>query len=168
MRKKNERLLAQWERRAPTRQGYMEAAGQLRAHRQQAGHKALWPRTIRMLTATVDDGWGYGLEVIHALAEAIGVRVAPLGVLQAPEAIVAACRRKRPDLLGLTVLQFDSDDAVRHIVDRLPAATTLVAGGAAYQYDPDFAARTRTPFVARHGAAFLRFLLHYQPLDLER
>ncbi len=168
MRKKIERLLAQWEGRTPTRQAYLETAGQLTACRQQTGHKALWPRPIRMLTATVDDGWGHGLEIIQALAEAVGVRVAPLGLLQAPEAIVAACQRKRPDLLGLTILQFDSDDAVRHIVAHLPAATTLVAGGAAYQYDPDFAARTRTPFVARHGAAFLRFLLQFHPLDLKR
>ena len=167
MRIKIETLLAQWKRRAPTRQGYLEAAGQLAACRQQSGHTDLWPRPIRMLTATVDDGWGHGLEVIQTLAEAVGVQVAPLGVLQAPEAIVAACRRRGPDLLGLTILQFDSDDAVRHIVAHLPATTTLVAGGAAYQYDPDFAARTRTPYVARHGAAFLRFLLHYQPLDLK-
>lgn len=168
MRIKIERLLAQWEGRDPTRQDYLEAAGRLTGCRPHSGHNALWPRPIRMLTATVDDGWGHGLEIIQALAAAVGVRVAALGVLQAPETIVAACRQQCPDLLGLTVLQFDSDDAVRHIVARLPAATTLVAGGAAYRYDSDFAARTRTPFVARDGAAFLRFLLHYQPLDLER
>ncbi len=156
-----ETLLADWNRHPPTRQGYLEAADQLAARRCRG--PALWARAPRMLTATVDDGWGHGLETIQALARAVGVRVDTLGVLQKPEAIVSACRRDPPDLLGLTVLQFDSDDAVRHIVDRLPPQTTLVAGGAAYRYDADFAQRTRTPFVARNGAAFLQFLLNYRP-----
>ena len=156
-----EMLLVDWDRQPPTRQGYLKAADQLAARRRRG--PALWVRAPRMLTATIDDGWGHGLEVIQALARAAGVSVDTLGVMQKPEVIVEACRRKRPDLLGLTVLQFDSDDAVRQIVKRLPAQTTLVAGGAAYRYDPDFARRTGTPVVARSGAAFLAFLLHYQP-----
>ena len=116
-----------------------------------------------MLTATLDDGWGHGLQVIEALADAVGVAVRPLGLLQTPAAIAAACREQTPDLLGLTVLHFDSEDALIEITHTLPAATTLVAGGAAYRYDPDFAARTGTPVVARDGAAFLRFLLSYDP-----
>ena len=158
-----ESLLADWHRHPPTRQGYLDAADRLAARRRRGS--ALWARAPRMLTATIDDGWGHGLAVIQALARAAGVRVAPLGILQKPETIVRACRRDRPDLLGLTVLQFDSDDAVRHIVAHLPPPTTLVAGGAAYRYDPDFGKRTRTPFVARNGAAFLQFLLNYRPSD---
>ncbi|MDJ0722041.1 MAG: cobalamin-dependent protein [Desulfobacterales bacterium] len=154
-----EALLADWHGQSPTRQGYLDAADQLAA--QGRREPALWPRPPRMLTATIDDGWGEGLTVIQALACGAGVLVENLGVLQPPETIVRACRRERPDLLGLTVLQFDSDDAVRHIVARLPPQTTLVAGGAAYRYDPDFAKRTRTPVVARNGAAFLQFLLNY-------
>ena len=165
MRTTIEALLVQWHRHPPTRQGYLEAADRLGACRRQPGGRSLWSRPPRMLTATLDDGWGHGLEIIQALAEAAGVRVEPLGVLQKPDAVVAACWREIPDLLGLTVLQFDSDDAVRHIRDHLPPATTLVAGGAAYHYDADFAKRTRTPFVAPSGAAFLRFLLNYDPSD---
>lgn len=165
MHTKIEALLTKWERQAPTREGYLAAAEQLAACGRPPGCRPLWSRSPRMLTATLDDGWGHGLEVIRALAEAAGIHVKTLGVLQKPEAVVAACRREIPDLLGLTVLQFDSDDAVRHIVDHLPPTTTLVAGGAAYQYDSDFAERTRTPFVARNGGAFLRFLLNYYPSD---
>jgi hypothetical protein len=156
-----EALLNNWRRKPPTREGYLESAGALAAGRQ-SGLKPLWPRSPRMLTATLDDGWGHGLDIIHALAEAVGVRVEPLGVLQPPETVVAACRQQRPDLLGLTVLQFDADDAVRHILEQLPPNTTLIAGGAAYQFDPDFAGRTQTPYVARNGAAFLQFLLNYR------
>ncbi len=163
MRTRIEALLAKWERQAPTREGYLDAAEALADCRRQPGCRPLWPGPPLMLTATLDDGWGHGLEVIQALAKAAGIRVETLGLLQQPQAIVAACRREMPDLLGLTVLQFDSDDAVCHIVDHLPPTTILVAGGAAYQYDAEFAERTRTPFVARNGAAFLRFLLNYYP-----
>ena len=166
MRDQIEALLTQWKQRKPTREDYLGAAAQLAACAREPGCSALWPRPPVMLTATLDDGWGHGLEIIQALAAAAGIRVEPLGVLQAPEAVAAACRRKRPELLGLTVLQFDSDDAVRYIAAHLPAVTTLVAGGAAYRYDPDFAERTGTPFVAHSGAAFLRFLLNYQPSDM--
>ncbi|MBL0715761.1 MAG: cobalamin-dependent protein [Desulfosarcina sp.] len=159
MRTRIEAILAEWDRHSPTREAYLETARALAALRRPAG---LWSQPPRMVTATIDDGWGHGLEIIHALAEAVGVRVEPLGILQTPAAVVAVCRRRCPDLLGLTVLQFDSDDAVRHIVEHLPPATTLIAGGAAYRYDPDFAERTQTPVVARDGAAFLRFLLHYR------
>ena len=161
MRARIEVLLNQWRDNPPTREGYLEAAAALAAGGQ-PDPEPLWPRSLRMVTATLDDGWGYGLEIIQALAAGVGVRVKSLGVLQTPEAIVAACRRHRPDLLGLTVLQFDSDDAVRRILRHLPPTTTLIAGGAAYQFDPDFAERTQTPFVARHGAAFLQFLLNYR------
>ncbi len=161
MRARIEALLNDWRRRPPSRERYLESAANLTAGRR-SSLKPLWPRSPRMLTATLDDGWGHGLEIIHALAEAVGVSVEPLGVLQPPEAVVAACRQHRPDLLGLTVLQFDSDDAVRHILGQLPPDTTLIAGGAAYQFDPDFAKRTQTPFVARNGAAFLQFLQNYR------
>ena len=161
MRARIEALLNHWRDNPPTREGYLEAAAKLTAGRR-SGLKPLWPRSPHMVTATLDDGWGHGLDIIHALAEAVGVRVEPLGLLLTPYAVVAACRQHRPDLLGLTVLQFDSDDAVRHILGQLPCDTTLIAGGAAYQFDPDFAQRTQTPFVARNGAAFLQFLLNYR------
>ena len=164
MRTRIEALLNYWRDNPPTREGYLKAAAALAAGDQPAP-EPLWPRSPCMVTATLDDGWGHGLEIIQALAAAVGVRVAPLGVLQTPEAVVAACRRHRADLLGLTVLQFDSDDAVRHILGHLPPPTTLIAGGAAYQFDPDFAERTQTPFVARNGAAFLRFLLSHRLPD---
>ncbi len=162
MRTRIEALLNNWHRKPPTREGYLEAAVVLTAARRRSGQQTLWQRAPLMLTATLDDGWGHGLDIIHALAEAVGVRVEPLGVLQTPETVVAACRQHRPDLLGLTVLQFDSDDAVRHILAHLPPPTTLIAGGAAYQFDPDFAGRSQTPFVARNGAAFLQFLANYR------
>ncbi len=158
-------LLQQWFRRGkPSREDYLEGARKLEALRRQSAWGGLWPQPPLMITATLDDGWGHGLEIIEALAASVGVAVHSLGVLQSPETIVQACRERQPDLLGLTVLQFDSDDALIHITGSLPSATTLIAGGAAYRYDPEFAERTGTHAVARDGIAFLRFLLGYQPI----
>jgi len=142
----------------------MKGARKLEVLRRQSEWGGLWPQSPLMITATLDDGWGHGLDIIETLAASVGVTVHSLGVLQSPEAIVQACRDRQPALLGLTVLQFDSDEALILITDALPPATTLIAGGAAYLYDPEFAERTGTHAVARDGIEFLRFLLGYQPL----
>jgi hypothetical protein len=92
--------------------------------------------------------------------------VHPLGVLQRPDVILTACRERQADLLGLTVLQFDSDEDLIEIARGLPPETTLIAGGAAFIHDPDFAERTGTLYVARDGAAFLEFLLRFYPTKL--
>ena len=86
------------------------------------------------------------------------MKIHSLGLLQSPESIVNACLELSPRLLGLTVLQLDSDDWVADIVRRLPSSTLLVAGGPAFQYDEDFARRTGTHVVVKNGAAFLQFL----------
>lgn len=162
-------MLQDWARRGkPTRETYLRGARNLEALRRQSQWGGLWPRPPMMVTATLDDGWGHGLEIIETLAAAVGVAVHPLGVLQSPAAIVKACRERKPDLLGMTVLQFDSDEGVKQITASLPPMTTMIAGGAAYRYDPAFANRTGTHFVARDGRAFLHFLLHFQPDESRR
>jgi methylmalonyl-CoA mutase cobalamin-binding subunit len=148
-----------WESISPTRESYLNAAGELTAWRSERGHPGLWEPPPLMVTATIDDGWGHGLEVIEILAQAAGVIIHPLGLLRSPESIVNACRELNPRLLGLTVLQLDSDDWVADIVRGLPPSTLLVAGGPAFQYDEDFARRTGTHVVVKNGAAFLQFLV---------
>jgi methylmalonyl-CoA mutase cobalamin-binding subunit len=158
-------ILQRWAQSGrPTRETYLEGARELEARRRRFEWGGLWPQSPQMVTATVDDGWGRGLEVIEALAAALGVAVHPLGVLQSPATIVSACRHLEPDLLGLTVLQFDSDTSVQQIAAALPPVTTMIAGGAAYRYDPEFAERTGTHAVACDGVAFVKFLLNFQPL----
>jgi methylmalonyl-CoA mutase cobalamin-binding subunit len=160
------RMIRDWSRqRKPTREDYLKGAQTLETARLASGTGGLWPTPPLMLTATLDDGWGHGLDVIEALAQAVGVRVRRLGLLQTPADVAAACRKRQPNLLGLTVLQFDTDDALKRITADLPPSTTLVAGGAAYRYDPDFAGRTGTHAVAQDGMGFLKFLLDYQPMD---
>lgn len=151
--------LQAWECTSATRESYLNAAGELTAWRSGRNHSGLWVAAPLMVTATIDDGWGHGLEVIEKLAEAAGMRVHPLGLLRSPESIVNDCRKLIPDFLGLTVLQLDSDDWVAEIVRGLPDSTRLVAGGPAFQYDADFARRTGTHVVVKNGAGFLRFLM---------
>ena len=142
-----------------TRESYLNAAQELTAWKLRHNCIGLWHIPPLMVTATIDDGWGHGLEIIEKLAAVAGITVHPLGLLQPPEKIISTCRQLNPALLGLTVLQFDSDDSVAEIVRGLPSATRLLAGGAAYQYDPDFAARTGTHVVIKNGASFLEYLL---------
>jgi methylmalonyl-CoA mutase cobalamin-binding subunit len=148
-----------WESISPTRESYLNAARELTAWRFERSHPGLWALPPLMVTATIDDGLGHGLEVIEKLAEATGVKIHSLGLLQSPESIVKACLELSPRLLGLTVLQLDSDDWVADIARRLPPSTLLVAGGPAFQYDEDFARRTGTHMVVKNGAAFMQFLI---------
>ena len=160
-RQKIQECLQGWESTSPTRESYLNAARELTTWRSDRNHPGLWALPPLMLTATIDDGLGHGLEVIEKLAEATGVKIHSLGLLQPPESIVKACLELNPRLLGLTVLQLDSDDWVADIVRRLPSSTLLVAGGPAFQYDKDFARRTGTHVEVKNGTAFLRFLMKW-------
>lgn len=142
-----------------SRNAYLAAADTIRERRLQQEIPGLWEHPPLMLTATIDDGWGHGLEVIHRFAEAVGLACNPLGLLLNPERIIEECRSHRPDLLGLTVLQFDSEDALKLIRKNIPKRTRIVAGGPLFRADPDFAPRTGIDAAVRDAAGFLEFVL---------
>ncbi|MCB2148667.1 MAG: cobalamin-dependent protein [Deltaproteobacteria bacterium] len=153
-------LASQWmETGLPSRQGLDEAAGNLEELRSRLHVNGLWEDPPSMVTATLDDGLGQGLAVIEKFAGAAGIRLISLGLMQPPEAIIDACRRHQPDLLGLTILQFDTEDDLIRIANHLPRKTRIVAGGPVFAGDPDFAGRTGTHFAAKNVAYFLRYLL---------
>ena len=157
-------LLQQWETEGlPGRRSLNEAALELLTWRTSRSLGGLWSAAPLMITATLDDGFGFGLEVIQRFGEAVGLEVRALGLCQPPEVIVAACREHRPALLGLTVLQFDSEEALVEVAQGLPPETRLMVGGAIFGADPDLARRTGVHFVARNAAAFLRYLLRFEP-----
>ena len=112
-----------------------------------------------MITATLDDGLGQGLEVIRMFSETAGLEIIDLGLLVAPEKIIAACNKNNPDLLGLTILQFDSEEDILMISKNLPSKTKIIAGGPVFTADRGFARRTGIHFVAKNAADFIRFLL---------
>jgi methanogenic corrinoid protein MtbC1 len=115
-----------------------------------------------MITATIDDGLGHGLEVIRMFSEAAGLEIIDLGVLVTPEKIIAECKKNQPDLLGLTVLQFDSEENILKISKNLPSKTKIIAGGPVFKADQRFARRTGIHFAAKNVAYFIRFLLRFE------
>lgn len=143
----------------PSRQGLDEAAGKLERLRQRLKVQGLWEDPPAMVTATLDDGLGQGLAVIEKYAAVIGIRLISLGLMQTPEAIIDACRRHKPNYLGLTVLQFDTEDDLTCISKNLPRRTRIVAGGPVFAGDPELAGRTGTHYAAENVADFLRFML---------
>ncbi|WP_319522525.1 cobalamin-dependent protein [uncultured Desulfosarcina sp.] len=143
----------------PSRQVLEESAARLLHLRQELKIPGLWEHPPCMVTATLDDGLGQGLGIIEKFAAAIGIRLISLGLLQPAAAIVDACRDEKPDFLGMTILQFDTEEELTAIAGQLPKKTRIVAGGPAFTGDPDFADRTGTHYAARNVAAFLRFML---------
>ena len=130
------------------------------------GGSGLWDIPPLMITATLDDGLGHGMEVIRMFSETAGLEIIDLGLLVTPEKIITACEKFKPDLLGLTVLQFDSEEHILMISKNLPPKTKIIAGGPVFMADSEFARRTGVHFTAKNVAYFIRFLLHSEKSNL--
>lgn len=161
-------LLAEWaETGKPTRTGFQTEAEKLIQWRNKDAIPGLWEVPPLLVTATIDDGWGHGLQLIHLWAEAIGLKVQPLGLLVKAEQIIRECNRLAPDFLGITVLQFDSEDDLRLITRNLPSKTRVIAGGPVFSPDPELAQRAGIHFVAGNAAEFVDFMLKFNPTEKE-
>lgn len=119
----------------------------------------LWERPPQLVTATLDDSIGQGLKMIHLFSEVAGVVVTPLGLMQPPEHIVSTCRQLRPDILGMTVLQFDTVDLLDEIADNIPEETQMIVGGPALKMMTTAELRLKNYRVIREVAAYLEYLL---------
>ena len=146
----------------PSRSGLEKAAGELREWKVKKGSSGLWEIPLLMVTATLDDGLGQGMEVIRMFSETAGLEIIDLGLLVTPEKIITACKKFKPDLLGLTVLQFDSEEDILMISKNLPSKTKIIAGGPVFRADHGFARRTGIHFAAKNVAYFIRFLLQFE------
>jgi methylmalonyl-CoA mutase cobalamin-binding subunit len=146
----------------PGYDGLMQAAAEIAALRETPGSQPLWSPPPLLLTATLDDALGQGLTVIHRFADALGLRRRHLGLMVSADTIVAACRTETPALLGMTVLQFDSETDLIRIRREIPKATRMVCGGPLFKADADLAGRCGIDFVAAHVGKFLEYLLDHQ------
>jgi methanogenic corrinoid protein MtbC1 len=126
------------------------------------GGSGLWGNPPLMITATLDDGLGQGLEIIRMFSETAGIEIIDLGLLVTADKIITACKKNNPDLLGLTVLQFDSEKDILMISKNLPSKTKIIAGGPVFTADPGFARRAGIHFTAKNVAYFIRFLLQFE------
>ncbi len=146
----------------PSRNALIDSANEIIKWKQANNIKSLWDKQPLMLTATIDDGWGHGLEVIELYAKAAGLDIKRIGLLQSPENIINSCNKQRPDILGMTVLQFDSEADLMKIRNNIPGKTIIVSGGPLFHADDDFAKRAGIDIVAKNAAEFMNFLLMFK------
>jgi hypothetical protein len=162
LRQKLRRICDQWITGGlPSREVLERAAEDLEQWKGRHRIDGIWPLRPLLATATLDDGIGQGLAIIERYAEVVGLNVERIGLLQRPQIIIDICRQQQPALLGLTVLQLDSDDALAQIGRSLPEHTRLIAGGPVFGFDPEMAVRCNIDFVAADLARFLDFLLRW-------
>ncbi|MDY6790545.1 MAG: cobalamin-dependent protein [Thermodesulfobacteriota bacterium] len=164
--KKLDKLSKKWQSTGlPSRSGLENAASDLHEWKVETGVLGIWDQPPLMLTGTIDDGLGHGLEIINMFAEISGVEIIELGLLLTPEKIISTCNKYQPDLLGLTVLQFDSEEDILKISQNLPSKTKIIAGGPVFTADHEFASRTGIHFAAKNAADFIQYLLSFKKKD---
>ncbi len=113
----------------------------------------------RLMTATIDDSIGQGLRMIHLFSRIAGLETIQLGLMQTPETIISECKRRKPDLLGLTVLQFDTEDLLDDIIADIPNEIQVIAGGPVFKnMSPDML-KDKKYRVLNHVSDYLDYLL---------
>ena len=100
--------------------------------------------------------------MIHQFADAVGLHRHHLGLTVDADTVIAACRAEHPALLGMTVLQFDSEEELIRIRREIPPRTRMVCGGPLFKADPQLAGRCGIDFVAPHVGDFLQYLLDHR------
>lgn len=166
LRVKLAQLSEKWQSKGlPSRSEIEKAAGDLQDWKVKTDCSGLWRIPPQMITATIDDGMGHGLEIIRMFSKAAGLEIIDLGLLVPPEKIISECKKAEPDLLGLTVLQFDSEEIILKISGNLPPKTKIIAGGPVFQSDKGLARRAGIHFTAKNVADFIQFLLQFESYE---
>lgn len=165
LREKLSDLLKQWQASEfPTRYEIESDAKDLLAWKQAHNVSGLWHKPPLMITATLDDALGKGIEIIQLFAEVAGIKVIPLGIMQSPDTIVDECNQHCPSLLGLTILRSYAYKDLEYIGHHIPKKTLLIVGGGPFlQMDPELAVRTKVHLVIKDVASFIGFILNFQP-----
>ena len=135
-------------------------AGEILLDRKKASSiQGLWQSPPLMITATLDDAVGQGLTIIHLFSRLAGLDLRPLGLMQTPEEIIDACRQSLPDILGMTLLQFYSEETLCEIIENLPLQTRVIAGGPIFRSFSQEELDTKGYLVLNGIRHFLDFLL---------
>ena len=153
-------LVEKWQSTGlPSRDALVNSALEVIAEKQGDEHASLWSAPPLFATATLDDAWGHGLDIIELYAKAAGMQVTRIGLLMTVEEIISACRRKLPNFLAMTVLQLDSEEDLIQIGNIISPKIKFIAGGPVFKTQPDMARAAKICFVAKDVAAFLEYLL---------
>ena len=116
-----------------------------------------------MMTTTLDDAIGQGLQIIHLFSRLAGIDVKPLGLMQPPDNIIKACRQSKPDILGLTILQFHSEEILCDLVINLPSRTRVIVGGPIFKAMEPQELKQKEYLVLNDIRHFIDFLLTFEP-----
>ena len=134
----------------------------LLAWKREENISGLWGEKPTMITATLEDGIGQGLKMIHLFSQVAGIDVVSLGLMQTEESIINACIKQAPDFLGMTVLQLDSEERLSHIVDHIPKETQVVVGGPIFNMMDSEDLSKKRYLVLNTVSVYLDFLLDWQ------
>lgn len=111
----------------------------------------------KMVTATLDDAIGQGLKMIHLFSCIMGIDIIPLGLMQSEERIVAECVKHQPDFLGLTILQFDTEDALDTLIREIPMDIKVIVGGPVFRFMDQDDLKHKPYIVLNTVSAFIDF-----------
>ena len=122
----------------------------------------LWRHPPKMITATMDDAIGQGLKMIHLFSRVAGVEIIPLGLMQSKEAIIEACKNQHSDFLGMTILQFDTEEELNAIIQQIPERMEVLVGGPIFKVIPENELLNKKYIPCNSICDYLNFLLHLE------
>ena len=134
----------------------------LLAWKKEENISGIWKKKPKMITATLEDGVGQGLKMIHLFSQVAGIEIVPLGLMQKEEAIINACIKQAPDFLGMTILQFNSEELLTHIIDHISKETKVVVGGPIFKMMDEEDLSKKRYIVLNTVSAYLDFLINWQ------
>jgi methylmalonyl-CoA mutase cobalamin-binding subunit len=121
----------------------------------------LWTKSPVLLTATLDDALGQGLDIIESFSIILGITIKRIGLMREPETIISICQKEEPDYLGMTVLQFDSENELQRISKEIPEKTCFIAGGPLFQRDANFARKCGIHETFKNVGEYIFFVLNH-------
>lgn len=155
-----EQHLATWRIKGlPGRWELLEIGNELSGWCADNNFSGLWDIPPLMVGATLDDAWGMGLELILKFAKVLGMETRLLGLFLSWTEVADQCRQLRPDFLGMTVLQFDTEDDLIALRQHLPEKTRLIVGGPIFRTDTGIQDRASIDYICQDLPDFIQLML---------
>ena len=163
LRKKIRDMISHWDKSSvkPSWTELYAEGKKLLSWKNSRGIKSIWSESPLLITATLDDGLGNGLKLIHLYSEIAGIDYIHAGLMMTAEEIIEECIKKEPDILGLTILRSDMDEEFEEICRNIPEKTRIVAGGSIINSDPGFGECERGYFPAENALSFIKYLMDF-------
>lgn len=111
----------------------------------------------RIALAVLDDYHLLGKRLVFSVLRAAGYEVIDCGRVE-PAALIRLVKRKRIEVVMLSVLMLPSALRVREVAEGLPAGVKLAVGGAPFRLDPELAREVGADAVGRSASDALAIL----------